>query len=270
MSKVPKSEGYRASASLKNSLSYWYPIIKGHAPTPETVIVDLAFEDFWKYIDSGIPKSNLSPFIKAADSLGYPVFMRTSHASNKHDWENSCYVKDRSSIGGNLARLIEHDAMTSLYPDAIVFRKYIPMESYFTAFHGNFPVNKEMRCFIRNGKPECLHPYWFEDPIAQVAEYAPPSVADWKEKLKLVTTFSAEDYAEICSMLASVAPLFPDEYWSVDFAKGRDGKWYLIDMALGLVSYHWKGCPFEPEFVSEPVPVFVPVSVQDEEKGEKE
>lgn len=29
-------------------------------------------------------------------------------------------------------------------------------------------------------------------------------------------------------------------YWSVDFARLRDGRWVLIDMALGEVSWHPK------------------------------
>ena len=38
-----------------------------------------------------------------------------------------------------------------------------------------------------------------------------------------------------------------EDYWSVDFALGRDGKWYLIDMAAGEVSGHHPDCKFVKE-----------------------
>ena len=31
-------------------------------------------------------------------------------------------------------------------------------------------------------------------------------------------------------------------YWSIDFAKGRNGTWYFIDAARGEVSYHVPDC----------------------------
>jgi len=34
-----------------------------------------------------------------------------------------------------------------------------------------------------------------------------------------------------------------DGRWSVDFARDRSGKWWLIDMALMAASWHWPGCP---------------------------
>ncbi len=43
-----------------------------------------------------------------------------------------------------------------------------------------------------------------------------------------------------------VADLF-DGYWSVDFAMGKDSKWYLLDMALGDDSFHWLECKYCPE-----------------------
>ena len=33
--------------------------------------------------------------------------------------------------------------------------------------------------------------------------------------------------------------------WSVDFLCDVDGTWWLTDMALAGMSYHWEGCPNE-------------------------
>ena len=33
-------------------------------------------------------------------------------------------------------------------------------------------------------------------------------------------------------------------FWSVDFCKAKDGRWILIDMAIGEDSWHPKDCKF--------------------------
>lgn len=229
----------------RNSLTYWYPKIQGLVRTPETIIVPIKATEYWHIFDGApMPEKDLPMMYEAAVKLGYPVFMRTSQSSDKHGWKDTCYLPKKKDLRKHLFSLLEHDAMADLMADAIVFRKYIPMESYFTAFYGDFPVNKEMRCFINKGKLECVHPYWPKAAIKQGEHYIKDK--DWESKFHLITEFSPADMDEVRSMLEKVIPQFGGEWWSVDFAKSADGQWYLIDMALGLASYHADGCPHSP------------------------
>lgn len=250
--KFKDADGYMMAGNSKNNLNYWYPkiqSIKG-VRTPETIIILFDFRSYWKVLD-GQPlteqiEKDFIKFYAAAEKLGYPVFMRTSEASDKHSWKDSCYVESKAKLKQNLFTLIEHDAMADIDPAAMVFRKFIPMESYFTAWHGDFPVNKEVRCFINQGRLECMHPYWFEDAIKQGEHQV--SDPKWRDKLHLITTLTDDDKIEIGKMLAKVIPKFGKEWWSVDFAKSKTGEWFLLDMALGPVSYHYEGCKFKPKF----------------------
>lgn len=238
-------EHMRVLRDKRNSLSYWYPKIQGLVRTPETIIMPFDFMAYWKLLDGApIPKEDVERFHAAANKLGYPVFMRTSQSSDKHSWKDTCFVKDKKSLKRNLFNLIEHDAMVDLFPDAIVFRKYIPMESYFTAWWGDFPVNKEFRCFIRDGKIECIHPYWPKAAIEQGSRWIKDK--DWESKFQLLTAINDVDVLEISAMLNKITLQFSSDWWSVDFAKSKAGEWYLIDMALGAVSYHYEGCKFAP------------------------
>jgi len=46
------------------------------------------------------------------------------------------------------------------------------------------------------------------------------------------------DEIEILTGYAEMVARVLDGYWSVDFAYGKNGKWYLIDMATGEHSWH--------------------------------
>lgn len=243
------SDCFKAAADKRNSLAYWFPKIeKLDILTPKTIIVPIDTQRYFGVMceENSVPESDLEKFYQAADSFGYPVFMRTSQASNKHDWKNSCYVESKEKLKHNLFNLLEHDFMSDLVPNAIIFREFIPMESYFTGWYGEFPVNKELRCFIKDGKIDCMHPYWPMDALEQGMKFSKNK--NWQEQVYKITEFDDADILEIKAMLSQIIPVFGNEWWSVDFAKAKDGRWFCIDMALGLASYHYKGCPNEPIF----------------------
>jgi len=207
----------------------------------------------WLAKDKPLPDKVWQELWFAMDSLGkYPMFMRTDQSSAKHEWKDTCFIKSRDSLRHNLSFLIENHEMNNMAGElgyeAIVFREFLELESYFTTdFYGDFPVNKEVRCFIRDGKLESMHNYWFEDAV----ERGHPHDIKWREKLKQLNTTSEKDQKDITSQVLAISPYFKN-YWSVDFAKGKNGIWYLIDMARGEVSYHpeniiWSSHNYIPE-----------------------
>jgi hypothetical protein len=119
--------------------------------------------------------------------------------------------------------------------EAIIFRELLDLETGFTCFYGDFPVNKEVRCFIKDGKIIDLRHYWVKAAVRD----GTPQDPQWLSKLEKLKTYTEEDIKQIKFQLKEVCKVF-DEYWSVDFAKAKDGTWYLIDMARGEVSYQSK------------------------------
>lgn len=232
----------RVDLGIESSLLVWYPRIKGmDIPQVKTMIVETGHQALsdWVVKDKPLPDEIWTKLYAAMDEIGkYPMFMRSDQASAKHEWKETCYIASRESLQKNLSALIDNHEMNNMAGElgyeAIVFREFLELESYFTTdFYGDFPVNKEVRCFIRDGKLESMHNYWFEDAVKQGHPHDPK----WRSKLKKLNALSEGDKMIIKNQLMKIGPRFKD-YWSVDFAKTKDGTWILIDMARGEVSYH--------------------------------
>jgi hypothetical protein len=226
------------------SLNFWYPKLKGLAiPMPKTIILPYERNPF-DDLDYKIFERDLA---RAAREIGFPLFMRTDLSAGKHDWKNTCYVENFHALIKNLPRLIESNELADIMGlpyTSIVLREFLDLETTFKAFPGDMPINKERRYFIENGQVLCHHPYWppnaFEDIDAGI-QYA---CHGWQEKL---AELNRQEDSEVILLTnyAKLVSLTLSGFWSVDFAYARNGKWYLIDMAVGEASYHWHGCPNE-------------------------
>lgn len=221
----------------RTSLLYWYPKIKRLGiPMPKTRCVNTP--NVYSILDGKLlPDKTPQAIIAAGRAIGYPLFLRTDLMSGKHLWEDTCYVPDEKALFRHIFAVVEDNACKSWGendPVALVFREYIPLVSAFTAFKG-LPIAKERRYFVRDGKAECHHAYWFEGAIEQWFE--PPSELDWRD---LLEEMNREEPAEVVLLTdwAERVGAVLRGYWSVDFALAQDGRWLLIDMAEGARSWH--------------------------------
>lgn len=227
--------------NTKTSLPYWFRETQRlDIPQPETEIVPCDRGNVLDWIEGGDLDADFVRLLEsAAEKIGYPVFMRTDLCSAKHDWKNSCYVKDKNSLWMNFSRLIQYNEMADLMGlpyTSIVIREFLPLEATFIAFHGDMPINKERRYFIENGEVLCHHPYW---PVEAIEEHTKDP--EWATKLAALNEEEIIERALLGSFAREVSRVLPG-FWSVDFAKSTNGKWYLIDMAVGEASYHWPEC----------------------------
>lgn len=224
------------------NLSYWFPRLEASGVrVPKTRIIDTDCK-LTSLLDGRISRG-YTTFIEqlrlVTNAMGYPCFLRTGLTSGKHDWEHTCFLTKSKDLERHVLAIVEYSEetdMLGLPTNEWVVREYIPMESSFTAFHGKFPVNRERRYFIKDGKILCHHTYWPEKAMRN------PSVPDWKQKLEALNTDTDEDRERLDELSLLVAQRF-DGAWSLDWAKGKDGHWYAIDMAVANRSYHWEGCP---------------------------
>ena len=253
----------------ESSMSYWWPKIKDlDIPQPRTISVPLDTTNIVDVLDGKASIMNEDKMIQACKDIGTPCFIRNNIMSAKHSWKDSCYVTDIGKVMQHVFHIAEHTLMAEwtgeLRITTMFFREFLELETTgFTAFHGNMPINKERRCFINGGVCLSMYPYWFEDVFkreinnqdriiktigkkkAAKAGYTQiPS--DWQKRLNKNNVLTHEDRTEIMAHLAKVSAVFPKGYWSVDFTKGKDGKWYLIDMARGELSQHHPDCKHIP------------------------
>lgn len=238
----------------RNSLLYWFPkVSKLGIPVPKTVWIEFPHELGRKLVGEG-NIDEFKPYLKKieqkAETLGYPVFIRTDSASHKHGWDKAAFVRKKSDMLNHIIDTIEFNEMAGfigLNYKAIVVREFLELDWRFKAFHGNMPVARERRYFVKDGKVLCHHPYWIEKAIATAHKgegtrsflgYLPHKLPNkWKEMLAELNE-ETESEVKLLTVYAEKISAVVDGYWSVDFACSREGKWFLIDMANGYASFH--------------------------------
>lgn len=227
------------------SMLYWYPRIKDlEIPQPKTLIYKLSEKELKCFHNEQFPPKLLSNIKSMLSEISYPLFIRTDFSSAKHGWERTCFVSNENKLKSNIYNIIIDNLLAGyigLPFHALVFREYIPLEAGFKAFYGNMPVAKERRYFIKFNQIQCHHPYWPKDAIRS------PDNKDWEKILDEQNKETETEIKLLSEYCLLVAKRVFDYYWSVDFAYGQDGKWYLIDMAEGDCSFHWLECDFCPK-----------------------
>lgn len=218
-------------------MAYWYPKIKElPIPQPKTEFV-LHDEHWWDYLDGRkFAKEDISKLKKAIAKFGYPVFMRTDLCSGKHQYLKCCYVDNEPSIESALYNLIEQNALRDLWFSDIIVREFIHLDYRFRAFDG-LPIAAERRYFIIDGKVACHHPYWVEDAIRFDQRSERWERTNWRKCLQELNTETETEIAILSNYAELVASVLEGN-WSIDFARAKDGMWYLIDMALAEESWH--------------------------------
>lgn len=231
-----------------DSMLIWYPKIKDlPIPQPKTEVLVIEPKDLVPLMNEVVPDAFTEKVKAVCDRMGYPCFLRTDLASAKHVWKRSCFIGnpnvDRVPLWEHIFEVVSFNLCADIMGldfKALVIREFIPMDSRFTAFYGDMPVNPERRYFINDGNVLCHHPYWIEEAIADSKQ---PSIPNWRKVAKELNIETEEEIELLTSYAEMVAKQF-EGYWSVDFCKAKDGRWILIDMARGERSWHQKSCKF--------------------------
>lgn len=229
-----------------NSMTIWWPVVERLGlPAPRTIMVPIS-QEMWEAAINGDapPAADAQALAEAAERIGYPLFLRNDLTSGKHSWGRTCYVPSREAFLRHVYRVIEDAELHWAWPVlALAVREYVPLESTFEAFDG-MPVSRERRYFADGGVNLCRHPYWPEEAIAD-GDWRRTLPEDWRDRLAALN-LEREDEAVLRPMAEAVTRELGGT-WSVDFARARDGRWLLIDMALAASSWHPEACPSLPK-----------------------
>lgn len=238
----------------KTSMAYWLPLIKHlNIPMPKTEIIPITYAEGWDTLSEQTHKDVELSAIK----MGFPCFIKTDLDAGKHDYVNTCYIPSLEKLHSNMENLRDDNFCHDRLFEYIAVREYIQLQSQFTAFH-DLPIAPERRYFIDNGQVVCHHRYWPEDAI-EFFNIKPDTTGkltrfqiEERERerclplLRQMNYESPEEIKQLTAYAELVAQVLP-EYWSVDFALGQNGQWYLIDMAEGHRSWHDDDCPVKIE-----------------------
>ena len=226
----------------KDSMLYWFPLIKDlNISQPRTEVISLTEKELDMAYNERISKSLVEKTEKViAQKFQLPVFIRTDLSSAKHDWEKTCFYDGIDKLWEHLWEIVNFNLCADLMGlpfEALIVREFIPMDSKFTAFSGDMPVNPERRYFIDKGKVLCHHPYW----IAGAIRY--PSLVNWEKVIEEINTEEKDEIKLLTNYAQRIAKIL-EGFWSIDFCKAKDGRWILIDCATGENSWHPESCEF--------------------------
>jgi hypothetical protein len=248
MTESPKECTLYGSPIEENSMLYWFPKLKeieGLASVLPMTRIARIHRNTWELQpvcdgDFSVLEGDWERIRDCADTVGWPVFMRTDELSAKHSWNKTCFVEKKEDLKKHISELVEQSLladMMGLPVRAFVMREYIPMDEIFKAFDG-MPVNPELRFFVKDHKIHCWHWYWIKEAIRADKYHDPPLPVDWEARMDAVINSITQDEMKLLeSYVMLVAEKF-DGGWSVDFCRGLDKRWWLIDMAKMEVSYH--------------------------------
>lgn len=231
-------------------LSYWLPKLEAaKLPVPRTILVyaeDDELNDVSNILDYKKPEGAANELAKriktAADTVGYPCFLRTDHTSGKHDWERTCFIANPAYILPNLIAIAEYWELANMAAppcDVWAVRELLPtIPIGVCRGYGNMPICREFRFFVDGSEIKCWHPYWPWDALKKGgAAFDDPAKFSY-------TDFSSmpPDEEATIKQLASAAGAAVGGAWSVDLLETRRG-WFITDMAEAHKSFHWEGCP---------------------------
>jgi hypothetical protein len=179
---------HRYIANLMN----WYEDLKGL--TPET----------W-------------PSLEAAPGDG-PFILKGATNSRKFQWDTHMFAATRRDASLVCTEL-QNDSLIG-YQD-IVVRRYVPLKTYYTSFHG-LPITKEFRFFVCAGEILSGGYYWAShtEDLKDLHNIVP----DWEE----VPT----------SLIDAVISRVGEKafFYAVDVAQTEAGDWIVIELNDGQMS----------------------------------
>lgn len=232
------------------SLEEWFPLVQDIVPVPRTLRARTT-ADLAALVEGEGGADDRRAYAQLVATLrgfaehvgGYPLFLRTGHFSGKHDWSETCYVESDASMLRHVANIAEASELAS-WPDSFPLDVWVVRELLDTRLpetfrcraYGGFPVSREQRWFVEDGRVAGHQAYWPEHAI----EEGDPDVADWHRRLGVLNACTDESHQTLTVMTAMVGAAVPGA-WSVDWLWARRGTsawgWWLTDMAWAERSY---------------------------------
>lgn len=218
------------------SMENWWPRVQDLGiPLPETVRLEATKEPIMDGMELAVPdKSDVAEAVRQVG--GPPAFIRSDQTASKHQMGNGSKVTTDDPEEMMLGSLYEaHLGFGAPKPSCYYVREWLDLYHEFRSFaNSETPVAAEVRTFILDGEYYDGEFYWPEDAIWDHAA----TEDDWPALLEKTRDRAMLDKGIWKQMSETVATEFDTGYWSVDFALGDNGTWYLLDMARGELSWH--------------------------------
>ncbi|MHB9108508.1 MAG: ATP-grasp domain-containing protein [Armatimonadota bacterium] len=191
---ITSPEAYRHCHYLPES----YPLIR-----------EMTADTVW------VPATSPDLVGEAVKLLGHfgdrPVIIKDYVKSQKHAWEEACYIPCASDIAQAeqvIRRFLE--LQDEDLQGGLVIREYVPLEMLTTHSRSGMPLAMEYRIFFYRREPLQVYCYWEE--------------GEYGEELPDITPF------------LPVARRVESPFFTMDVAKRADGGWMIVELGDGQVA----------------------------------
>jgi len=133
--------------------------------------------------------------------------------SRKHQWKHQMFAPTKSEISKVVARLLDDSLVRD---QGIAVREYIPLKQFDIGIN-DLPITNEWRVFVCYGKIVDYGYYWANFPEHKPYDKLPQEAVD----LLYVVIEKLKSYAN---------------FFVLDLAETKDGKWIVIEMNDGQMS----------------------------------
>ena len=175
-----------------------YETIKNY--TPKTTFKELK-SDF-----------KISEFQNEIDTFGEkPIVIKDYVKSQKHYWNEACFIPNaanKEKVNSVVNKFLE--LQDSDLNEGLVFREYVELEKLTNHSESGMPLTKEFRVFVKDGKIMTIFKYWDE--------------GDYQNIEPIVEEFEV------------VIPKIKSNFFTMDIAKKKDGKWIIVELGDGQVA----------------------------------
>lgn len=158
------------------------------------------------------PEFRLEDFQNEIDTFGNkPIIIKDYVKSQKHYWNEACFIPnaaDKEKVNAVITKFVE--LQDSDLNEGLVFREYVELEALTNHSESGMPLTKEFRVFVKNGEIMTIFKYWDEGDYQNVK----PVIDEFKE----------------------VIPKIKSNFFTMDIAKKKDGKWIIVELGDGQVA----------------------------------
>ena len=241
-----------------NSATYWLPRMEHAIRQPKTVFVDYDHRAVLGLMCEEPAKADVESLeaivAKVKEALvvvGVPAFLRTDQSSAKHAGPIAYKIEraDEDVIRRVILATAEDNEMKFMCgpaPTKLLVRQWLDLDAHFTAFGGH-PIAREWRFFASREGAECWHFYWPKSAVKGSAKPGAALEVGWESAYEAISEplhpFDCTGLGHLAKLAAFLCHDEQAKRWSVDFAKDKTGRWWLIDMAVAEDSWHPGTCP---------------------------
>lgn len=140
-----------------------------------------------------------------------PIIVKDYVKSRKHEWNEACYIPDASDAE-RVAEVVRNfvTRQGDDLNEGLVFREFAELE--FLSYHARsgMPLSREMRVFFLKGEPVFVSNYW------EAGEDG--------------------EFAEVLDSFLDVARSVESRFFTMDFAKRKNGGWIIMELGDGQVA----------------------------------